>query len=178
MNIYLCICYKEIWERLEITHEGTNEVKESKINMLVHKYELFKMELNESIIGMFTRFTDIVNNLKSLCKSYSNSDLIRKVLRSLPREWEAKVTTIKEAKDLTFLPLEELLGSLMTHELTLIQHKEESIKRTKSIALKAEYYSESDESGEEEKEDLDTALLVRRFRRFMKKEKSFIKKRN
>ena len=37
---------KEIWDRLEVTHEGTTQVKESKINMLVHKYELFKMEPN------------------------------------------------------------------------------------------------------------------------------------
>ena len=33
---------KEIWDILEVIHEGTNQVKESKINMLVHNYELFK----------------------------------------------------------------------------------------------------------------------------------------
>ena len=68
---------------------------------------------------MFTHFTDIINSLKSLKKYYSNSDLIRKILRSLPRSWEAKVTTIQEVNDLNILPLEELLGSLMTHELTM-----------------------------------------------------------
>ena len=36
-RISVCASAKEIWERLEITHEGTNQVKESKINMLVHK---------------------------------------------------------------------------------------------------------------------------------------------
>ncbi len=82
-----------------MTHEGTNQVKESKINMLVHKYELFKMESNETISCMFTRFTNIVNGLKSLGKSYTTSDLVRKILRSLPRSWEAKVTAIQEAKD-------------------------------------------------------------------------------
>ena len=44
------------------------EVKETKINILVHKYELFKMEPTESITCMYTRFTDIVNNLKILVK--------------------------------------------------------------------------------------------------------------
>ena len=120
-RISTCISAKEIWDRLEVTHEGTNQVKESKINMLVHKYELFQMEQNESITSMFTRFTDIVNNLKNLGKSYSNSDLVRKILRSLPRAWEAKTTAIQEAKDLTTLPLEELLGSLITHELSMQQ---------------------------------------------------------
>ena len=42
-------------------HEGTNQVKKSKINMLVHQYKLFKMDPTESITSMFTRFTDIIN---------------------------------------------------------------------------------------------------------------------
>ena len=53
--------------------------------MLVHKYELFKMKPNESIIGMYTCFTDIVNNLKNLCKSYIDFELFRKILHSLSR---------------------------------------------------------------------------------------------
>ena len=84
-RVSVCTSAKEIWDTLEVTHEETNQVNESKINMLVHKYELFRMEHNESISNMFTRFTDIVNSLKSLGKDYTNSDLVRKILRSLPR---------------------------------------------------------------------------------------------
>ena len=47
--ISTCSSVKKIWDRLEVIHEGTNQVKESKINMLVHNYELFKMEPAESI---------------------------------------------------------------------------------------------------------------------------------
>ena len=36
------------------------KLKETKISMLVHNYELFKMEENEPICDMFTRFTNIV----------------------------------------------------------------------------------------------------------------------
>ena len=43
-RIFTCSSAKKIWDRLEVTHEGTNQVKESKINMLVHNYELFKMD--------------------------------------------------------------------------------------------------------------------------------------
>ena len=63
-RISICTSAKKIWDRLEVTHEETNQVKESKINMLVHKYELFKMESDETSIGMFTCFIDIVNNLE------------------------------------------------------------------------------------------------------------------
>ena len=43
--------------------------------MLVNKYELFKMKPDESISGMFTRFTDIINNLKNLDKAYTDAEL-------------------------------------------------------------------------------------------------------
>ena len=93
-RILTCNSAKEIWDRLEVTHEGTNQVKESKINLLMHNYELFKMEPTETISEMFTRFTDIINGLKSLGRTYSNSDLVQKILRCLPDKWDAKATAI------------------------------------------------------------------------------------
>ena len=41
---------KETWDRLEIIHEGTNQVKESKISILVYKQKLFKIEPNELLV--------------------------------------------------------------------------------------------------------------------------------
>ena len=66
-------------------HEGINQVKKSKINMLVYQYELFKMDPTESITSTFNRFIDIINRLKSLEKVYTNSELVKKFLRSLPK---------------------------------------------------------------------------------------------
>ncbi|KAH1057111.1 hypothetical protein J1N35_035176 [Gossypium stocksii] len=63
---------KEIWNKLATTHEGTNQVKESKIHLLTLDFELFKIKLRESIKEMFDRFTDIINGLKALGKAYSN----------------------------------------------------------------------------------------------------------
>ena len=57
---------KEVWRILEITHEETNQVKDSKVRILVKDYEMFKMKPNESIVEMFTRFTDVVNGLEGL----------------------------------------------------------------------------------------------------------------
>jgi hypothetical protein len=77
-----------------LTHENTNQVKESKIDMLVHQYELFKILSNESITSMFTRMTSITNSLDALGRTYTNVDIMSKILRFLPKYWEAKVTTI------------------------------------------------------------------------------------
>ena len=53
----------QIWQILQVTHEGTNTVKESKISILIHRFELFKIKENETIAEMVTRFTDITNSL-------------------------------------------------------------------------------------------------------------------
>ncbi|GAV84531.1 UBN2 domain-containing protein, partial [Cephalotus follicularis] len=148
-----------------VTFEGTNQVKESKISMLVHEYELFLMYDNECISNMFTRFTTIVNSLKNLGKSYSNQELVRKILRCLPRSWTPKVTAIEEAKDLSTLPLEQLLGSLMTHETSMKGHEHVETKKKKSIALRAlREESESDE-------DDDIVLISKQFKKFLKSQK-------
>ncbi|GAV88518.1 UBN2 domain-containing protein, partial [Cephalotus follicularis] len=136
-RIYSCDSAKEMWDLLEVTYEGMNQVKESKISMLVHEYELFMMHDHESISDMFTRFTTIINSLKNLGKSYPNQEL--------------------EAKDLSTLPLEQLLGSLMTHETTMKNHENVEVKKKKSIAFKASKEdSESDEDG-------DVALITSQF---------------
>ncbi|GAV59909.1 UBN2 domain-containing protein, partial [Cephalotus follicularis] len=124
-RISSCDSAKEMWDLLEITYEGTNQVKESKISMLVHEYELFVMHDNECISDMFSRFTTIINSLKNLGKSYSNQELVRKILRCLPK------------------------SSLMTHETTMKNHENVEVKKKKSIAFKASKEdSESDEDGD------------------------------
>ncbi|XP_059627033.1 uncharacterized protein LOC132269805 [Cornus florida] len=118
-RVSTCTTAKEIWDKLQITYEGISQVKESKIDILMHQYELFRMNENESISTMFVRFTDIINGLKHLGGTITNSDLVRKILRSLPEKWDTKATAIKEAYNLNTLELDELLGSLLTWEITL-----------------------------------------------------------
>ena len=96
------------------------------------------MKENETIVEMITRFTDIVNGLKALGKTLKESEKVMKILRSLPSKWHTNVTAIQEAKDLTKLPMEELIGSLMTYEINLTKKLQEGEdKHKKSIALKA-----------------------------------------
>ncbi|GAV61116.1 UBN2 domain-containing protein, partial [Cephalotus follicularis] len=126
-----CIFAKEMWDRLEVTYKGTNQVKYAKISMLVHDYELFSMNEDADIKSMFTRFTNIINTLQSLDKTFSNSELVRKIFRCLQRSWMPKVTAIEGAKNLSILPLEDLLGSLMTHELTMQKRVDDEEKEKK-----------------------------------------------
>ena len=113
----MCSTAKEIWDKLEVTYEGTSRVKESQINLLITQYEVFKMDESESINQMYSKFTNIINNLKVLGKTHTQSELGSKILRSLPATQIHKVSAIEESKDLEKYELEEFIGSLMTHEI-------------------------------------------------------------
>ena len=75
-----CESAKEIWDFLKTTHEGTEQVKESKIDMLTSLYENFKMKEAETIHEMFTKLSSITNELKSLREHISMSKQVRKVV--------------------------------------------------------------------------------------------------
>ena len=124
----------------------------------MHDYELFSIKYFESIVGMFSRFMVIMNELEALGKTYIEVEKVMKILKvSTTKKWEIKVTAIQEAKDLTKLPLEELIGSLMTHEINLNNHqrvkenkKNIDFKASKNDDDEKESESESDENSMEE----------------------------
>ena len=103
--------------------------------MLVSEYEAFHMKNNESISEMYARLTLITNGLKSLGKTYSEYELIRKILRSLTSVWHTKATVIEESRNLSSTTVDELIGSLMTYELKL-KKTEELEPSKKTLALK------------------------------------------
>ncbi|GKV46075.1 hypothetical protein SLEP1_g53087 [Rubroshorea leprosula] len=170
-----CDTAKEMWDMLKVTHEGTSQVKESKINRIIDKYELFKIKPEESIQDMYTRLNDIVTNLKALGKV-----VVRKVFKSLLKNWEAKKTTIEESKDLNTLKLEDLIGKLMTYEIEVqVDGGVEVVeKKKKDVAFKASNQKEKSEDDASDGENT-SALISREVRRFMKKNiKSKLAKRN
>ena len=59
------------------------------------------MKFGESLQDMITRFTTGINELISLGKVYTTEEQVDKVLRTLSRSQEIKITVIREAKDLT-----------------------------------------------------------------------------
>ena len=141
----------------------------------MHSYELFFMKDDESIVEMFTRFTNIINELQALGKVYTEYEKVMKILRSLPKKWEIKVTVIQEAKDLTKLPLEDLIGSLMAYEITMKSRPKEEDMKKKSIIFKASIIDKEEEE-EASEEDEDLALIIGKFKKFIRFEKEKEKK--
>ncbi|XP_070036224.1 uncharacterized protein [Nicotiana tomentosiformis] len=120
-QISACQSTKEIWEALQTAHEGTTQVKQSKIDMLITEYELFRMKDDESIQDIHTRLTYIINELHSL-----------------------------EARDLQELTIDELVGNLKIYEIKK-KKKDNEIrepKREKNPVFKAVNNDSSSEDGD------------------------------
>ncbi|GKC95499.1 hypothetical protein Tco_1160941 [Tanacetum coccineum] len=115
----MCKTAKGIWHTLIITHQGSSQVKDYKIDLLTQQYEKFLIFTEETIDSGFTRFNSIITSLKSLDQDYSNENHMRKFLRALLLKWRAKVITIRKAKDLATLPLDELIGNIKVSEMVL-----------------------------------------------------------
>ena len=103
---------KEAWTILETTYEGTKAVKTMKFQRLTSSFEEIKMEENETFDEFYARLKDIVSFAFNLEESIVESKIVRKILRSLPKRFYAKITTIEEVKDIDQIPLTELVGNL------------------------------------------------------------------
>ncbi|GJZ73928.1 hypothetical protein Tco_0638074 [Tanacetum coccineum] len=118
---------------------GINHVKANDIDLLVQQYEQFMIPEEDSIDNAFAKFNTIITRLKALDESFSSKNCVRKFLRALHPKWRAKVTAIEESKNLTTLPLDELIGNLKVYE-EVIMKDVETVKgkkeQSRSLALK------------------------------------------
>ena len=103
-----------------------------------------------------------MNFVFNLGETILESKAVRKVLRSLPKRFHAKITAIEELKDIDKIPLTELVGNLQTYELGLTRIE----KSSKSMSLKAKS-SDTDESSDNEDSKIKS-YITRQFKKFMK----------
>ena len=101
---------KEAWTILQITYEGIKAVKDSKLQRLTTSFEEIKMEEDESFDEFYAKLKDIVNSAFNLRETILEPKIVRKVLRSLPERFHAKITAIKESKNIDQILLTELIG--------------------------------------------------------------------
>nr|GFC36260.1 zf-CCHC domain-containing protein/UBN2 domain-containing protein [Tanacetum cinerariifolium] len=177
-RIFMCKTAKDIWQLLLITHQGNSQVKDNKIDLLVQQYEQFTILEEESINSTFARFNSIITSLKALDEGLFSKNCVRKFLRALHPKWIAKVTAIKESKDLSSLALDELIDNLKVHEV--VMEKDFEIyrgkkERVKSIALKAKKESSDDETSTSGSDDEEYDMAIRNFKKFFKRKGLFVR---
>ena len=112
----------------------------------------------------YAKLKDIVNPAFNLEETIPETKIARKVLRSLPKRFHAKIITVEESKDIDKIPLTKLVGNLQTYKLGLTRIGKSS--KGKSMALKAKScYIEEASNDEDSKMK---SYITRQFKKFMK----------
>src|SRR3954468_16986978 len=163
--VYHCELAKDVWDTLRTTHEGTSKVKMSRLQLLTTKFENLRMKDDESIHEFHMNILEIANTSGALEEKMSDEKLVRKILRSLPKRFDKKVTAIEEAQDISNMKVEELIGSLQTFEMGISDNTE---KKNKSLAFVSNSQEEAEESREENLSE-SIAMLGKQSNKIMKR---------
>ena len=137
------------------------------------------MEEDETFDEFYAKLKDIMNSAFNHEEFIVESKIIRKILRSLPERFHAKITAIEEVKDIDQIPLIKLVGNLQTYAMGLGLMGKGG--KSRNLALKgieeeikdSEDEDESDEyEDDDENEDLTfiTDKIIKLFQ-FRKKDK-------
>ena len=120
------------------------------------------MSDDESFDEFYAKLNDIVYSPFNLGEIYDQLKIVRKILRSLTEDFRPKVTAITESKDVDFIPVDELVGSLQSYELDLPK-----TTKSKSMTLK----SVDDVEGgrfDDELSTIEITYLTKNFRNFLR----------
>ena len=150
---------KEAWQILETTYKGTKKVKDTKLQMLTTRFEKLRIGEDESFESFYNKLNEVIIGKFNLGEKMEDSKVVRKILRSLPESFRAKVTAIEESKDLDEIKVQELIGSLQTYELLLPNQR-----KSKSLSLKTiNERIEAHDSLDEDVVKKDVAYLAKNF---------------
>ena len=139
-------------------------MKDSKLQRLTTSFEEIRMDDDELFDEFYAKLKYIVCSALNLGKQIPEPKILRKILRSLPERFYAKIITIEESKDIDTIPLTKLIGNQQTCELGLVRIGKGS--KSKNISLKTKN-DEEDESSEDEKSKFKS-YITRQFKKFIK----------
>ena len=151
-----------VWNIFQTVHEGTKTVKINKLQQLITRFESIRMSDDECFDEFYAKLNDIVNSAYNLGEIYDQPKIVRKIFRSLIENFRPKVTVIIESKDVDFIPIDKLVGSLQSYELDLPK-----TNKSKSMALKS--VDDVDSNGfDDGLSSTEIAYLAKNFRNFLR----------
>ena len=106
----------QVWNLLASSYMGTNRVKTVRLQTLQLQFESLKMKEIETVDQFMTRVLAIVTQFQTYGEPLEQKVVVQNILRCLTKKFAMVVTTIEEAKYLSQFTLEELTGSLLSHE--------------------------------------------------------------
>ncbi|KAI3734276.1 hypothetical protein L6452_13741 [Arctium lappa] len=112
---------KQAWDMLYRTYRGEERVKVVRLQTLRCEFDNLRMKETELIEEYYNRVILLLNQMRLNGETIEDRRVIEKIMRSLTKKFEYIVVAIEEYKDLSTMSLENLLGTLQSHELRMRQ---------------------------------------------------------
>ncbi|KAA8524978.1 hypothetical protein F0562_011384 [Nyssa sinensis] len=107
---------KVIWDYLKTESEGNERIKGMQVLNLIRDFELQKMKESKTIKEYSDKLQSIANKVRLLGSDLHDSRIVEKILVTVPKKFEATITTLENTKDLSKITLAELLNALQAQE--------------------------------------------------------------
>src|SRR6266540_190844 len=109
---------KDIWDTLQVSHEGDHKAKLGKIELLEGELEEFVMLKGETLQGLFDRLMIIINKMRALgCEEWDDHKVTRRFLRAYQVNNMGLAQMIRDRDDYDEMKPHTLVGKLQQHEM-------------------------------------------------------------
>ncbi|KAF3685749.1 hypothetical protein FXO37_00312 [Capsicum annuum] len=126
---------KEAWDKLKEEFHGSDKIRQIKVINLRREFEILRMNDSETIEEFSNKLMKIVNQIRLMGEELTDSRIVKKVLVNLPKRFEAKISSLKDLKDLTKLSPSELVHALQAQE----QRRSLRLEEATETALQAKF---------------------------------------
>jgi hypothetical protein len=100
---------KDVWDYLKKEYAGDERNHGMQSLNLIREFELQRMKESDTIKEYSDRLLGIVNRVRLLGKSFTDSRIVERILVTVPKKYEASITTLENTKDLSKITLAERL---------------------------------------------------------------------
>ena len=119
---------KEIWDYLKSEYQGCERTKGMQVLKLGKEFEMQSMKETETIKGYTDRLLSIANKVRLLGKDFLDERIVQKILVTVPKKYESKISALEESKDLSTITLGELINALQAQEQRRMMRQEEVVQ--------------------------------------------------
>ena len=176
---------RDIWNILKMSHEGDPKAKRHRVEALESELARYDWIKGESLQSLFDRLMVLVNKIRVLgSEDWSDSKVTRLFMRAYKEKDKSLARMIRDRDDYEDMTPHQLFAKIQQHESeeapiktrdshALITNEQDNPKKNKDHKAKKVVETSSDEDSSS---DEDTAMFIKTFKKFVRKNDKFQRK--
>lgn len=107
---------KEAWDAVKTMSLGAEKVRKAKAQTLKYEFESLCMKETEQLDDFYLKLNNLVTDIRALGETLAEEYVVKKLLRAVPPKFLQIASALEQFGNLEEMSVEEVVGSLKTHE--------------------------------------------------------------